>query len=67
LLYANFLKTGDLLGVHDWGPEIHTDFSKLTRKWKRKIRTHRIKKLNVLLKKFKDLGKADMTHFWEKS
>ena len=65
LLYAPSLQTGDLLGVHDWGVEIHTRRKRVKEKFRRHYIMYR--HLRIMLKQQFDLvsGSA-MCRLWIK-
>jgi cephalosporin hydroxylase len=48
LMYGNLLNQGDLLGIHDWGREIHTDWNRIVNPEKRCTREEHERMVSIL-------------------
>ncbi len=65
LLYAPSLLSGDLLGVHDWGVEIHTQRRLVKEKFRRHFLLYKYLRL-MLRQQFNLVGESPMCRLWTK-
>lgn len=63
-MYGRHLSSGDMLGVHDWGTEIHTDRSRVDARWKAINDRKDFERLTILLKDFELVGEGRLTRLW---
>ena len=64
LLYAPYLKAGDMLGVHDWGIEIHTSRKRVVKQFRQHVLLYQY--LRQTLKQFDLVGESNMCRLWIK-
>jgi cephalosporin hydroxylase len=66
LIYGKYLSTGDMLGVHDWGVEIHTEPARVGSNWRGINDSVDFTNLRQLLEKFELVGEGKQTRLWIK-
>jgi cephalosporin hydroxylase len=64
LLYAPYLKSGDMLGVHDWGIEIHTSRERVVKQFRQHVLLYHY--LRRMLKRYDLVGESNMCRLWIK-
>ena len=67
LMYGKYLRSGDMLGVHDWGSEIHTDPLKVEPRWRAINEDINFFHLKQMLEKFELVEAGELTRIWIKS
>ena len=66
LMYGKYLHSGDMLGVHDWGVEIHTDPLKVEPRWRAINEDINFFHLKQMLEKFELVAEGEQTRIWIK-
>jgi hypothetical protein len=66
LIYGKYLSRGDMLGVHDWGTEIHTDPERVDSLWRGLNNSIDFSNLRQLLDKFELVAEGKKTRLWIK-